>query len=113
VSNTDQSFLVWSCSWFENWKSSNPVVELKSWACRRNVVGTVNLAPGELFKETLNGEEAEMQILQSVSTNKISFRMAFHTGGSVRLYKSGETIPDDVKGKTYLSGEVTIDLIPN
>jgi hypothetical protein len=112
VSNTNQSFKVWGCSWYENWKSSNPAIQLIPWACLANGVGTVNLAPGELFKETLNGKEAEMQVSQSVATNKISFRMCFHTGGSIHLYKPGEFVPDDVKGKSYWSDEVTININP-
>ena len=112
ISSTNQSFKVWSCSWYENWKSDNLAVYLPGWTCRANGVDTVNLAPGESFAETLNGKEMEMQVIQSVSTNKISFRMAFHTGGSIQLYKSDEVIPDDVKGKIYWSDEVTININP-
>jgi hypothetical protein len=75
VSNTNQTFKVWSCSWDENWRSSNPDVYLPGWACRANWVGDVSLAPGESFKETLNREEMEMCVPQSVTTNKVIFRM--------------------------------------
>jgi hypothetical protein len=112
VSNTNQQFKVWGCSWYENWKSSNPVIGIKAWACLANGAETVNLAPGESFKETLNGKEAEMEIFQPVSTNRISFRMAFITGASFHFYKLGETIPDDEKEKIYYSNEVTIDINP-
>jgi hypothetical protein len=77
VSSTNQSFKVWSCSWYENWVSSNPVVQIKSWACTENCPIEIKLAPGESFKEELNGEEAKMEIVQSVSTNKVFFRMHF------------------------------------
>jgi hypothetical protein len=113
ISNTNQSFLVWSCSWWENWKSNNRFVYLPAWDCGQNAPMTVNLAPDESFRETLNGNEMPMRVVDSVSTNRISFRMAFHTGGSVHLYKADEIMPDDVKGKIYWSNEVTIDLIAN
>jgi hypothetical protein len=112
VSNTNQTFKVWSCSWWENWSSSNPAVRLVGWGCAENGPMKVNLAPGESFKETLNGKEADLEVPQSVSTNKISFHMVFHTGASIHLYKPGETIPDDVKGKIYYSNEVTISINP-
>jgi len=110
VSHTNQSFVVWSCSWPMNWRSSNPAVEWVGWSCAQNGAMKVNLASGESFKETLFGEEKEMRVSQSISTNKISFRMTLHPGAAHRF---GETIPDDEKGKLYWSNEVTIELIPN
>ena len=68
VSNTNQTFKVWSCSWYENWKSSAPAVRLMPWTCRANGIDDVSLAPGESFKETLNGEEMEMKVLPSTAT---------------------------------------------
>ncbi|MEI8291059.1 MAG: hypothetical protein WCH99_16460 [Verrucomicrobiota bacterium] len=110
VSHTDQSFVVWSCSWPMNWKSSNPAVEWVGWSCAQNGAMKVNLASGESFKETLFGVEKEMRVAQSISTNKISFRMALHPGAAHRF---GQSLPEDEKGKLYWSNEVTIDLIPN
>jgi hypothetical protein len=114
VSNTNQSFDVWSCSWYYNWESSNPAIGISEWACLGNYVETVNLRPGESFKETIkiNGEEADMRIFKSIPTNTISFRMAFHTGGDIRLYRKGEVIPDVLNGKLYWSDELNIKIYP-
>jgi hypothetical protein len=39
--------------------------------------------------------------------------MVLHTGASMHIYKSGETMPDDEKGEIYYSNEVTVDVISN
>ena len=103
VSNTNQFFKDMSCSWYDNWKSDNPNVGLISWNCELNGPSTVELAPGEIYHETLNNEDGKMEIYHEVPTNSISFRMSFTPGD---LYVHSE------RKQIYWSNNVTIKINP-
>jgi len=120
ISNTNQQFKVWSCSWYENWKSSKPAIGLRGWACTANRPVDIHLTPGESFKEELNGNGAEMEIFQPISTNEISFRMGFipTVWGDIHIYnpaqhswRTNQSWIEDRK-TIYWSDEVNIKINP-
>jgi hypothetical protein len=122
VSSTNQSIGVWSCSWEENWRSSNPNIPiLGSIACLQNGVKHISLAPSELFKQKWeDGKEIQMQVLPTVKTNKITFRISFtpSTWGEIyfhdssgKIVKTNQWWIEDPKN-TYLSDEITININP-
>jgi len=107
VSNTNQSFVVMSCSWYENWHSNNRLIGWNVWNCLSNFGYSVKLAPGEVFKQELNGNEKELCVYEKTSTNKVSFRMELHSGN----FNDPSTYSNFRTSKFYSSNEVTIDVI--
>ena len=104
ISKTNQSFVIMSCSWTDNWHSDNEMVGWKGWNCQSNFGYTKNMAPGEIFRQ-----EGEMRVFRSALTNKVSFRMALHPGN----YNDPSTDLNYKRGKNYWSNEVTIEVIPD
>jgi hypothetical protein len=96
---TNQSVLVWGCSWSENWKTDNTNIVLFGQECAKNTVCPVEIKPGSAY---IN--EGEMQVLRPVPGKKLSFRMGFtpFTGYS----------PGLVWGNTLWSKEVVIAVKP-
>jgi len=99
---TNQSVLVWGCSWSENWKTDNTNIVLFGQQCTKNTVGPVEIKPGGAY---IN--EGEMQVLHSVPGKKLSFRMGFtpFTGWNA-------SFTGFVRGKTLWSKEVVIGVTP-
>lgn len=97
ASPSPQSFCVMSCSWYDNWKSSNPRVSSIGWACYRNGPTPIKLAPGEAYEKVLP--------MQAKAVGPLSFRMGFNPEEE---YKGQFPIR---RGKrTYWSAEVTLEV---
>jgi len=90
---TNQTVRVWSCSWDEEWKTSNPNISWLGWACKKNGVKNVEIPPGGAYTN-----ELEMLIPEPISEKTFSFRMGF--------------TPIDSK-QTFWSGEVKLNVIPS
>lgn len=110
VSNTNQSFTVMYCSWYEQWQPDNPAVQMIPWNCMMNYPMKVSLAPGQSFKEKVNnlGEEMKMQVI-TATTNKISFKMGFTP---LVLTPDNQRHRYSRSEKTYWSDAVTVTVNP-
>jgi len=69
---TNQTVRVWSCSWVEEWKSSNTNISWLDWICTRNFEMNVEIPPGSAYTN-----ELEMFIPEPISEKTLSFRMGF------------------------------------
>jgi hypothetical protein len=100
VSELPQSFQVMTCSWDDQWHSSNPRVSPGSWACKMNGPAPVKLAPGEAYtpKKAL--------WMQAKAEGLMSFRMGF-TPLEYRPGFSGWPRPSK---RTYWSSAITINV---
>ena len=90
---TNQTVRVWSCSWDEEWKTSNTnIVFGIGWDCTKNNIHSVEIPSGGAYTN-----ELEMLIPEPVSEKALSFRMGF--------------TPIDSK-KTFWSNEVKLKILP-
>ena len=85
TTTTNQTVRVWSCSWDEEWKTSNTNISWIGWDCTRNVVRNVEIPPGGAYTN-----EFEMLISQPISKNLLSFRMGFTPIDSEETFWSDE-----------------------
>jgi hypothetical protein len=127
VSNTNQLIKIWTCGWGDNWESGNPAV--KMWSptqCRSNVLIEHKLASGESYKHESDFQEAKMEVIQSLETNKVVFRVGFTSGFYVMLpdsfFAHGKQEPQSSRAdqgnpnaayKTYWNDDVAIEVVPN
>jgi hypothetical protein len=91
-----KSFHVMSCSWDQQWQSSNPLVYWQSWGCSGNVPMLIKLPQGGTYEKVL-----PMRVKTVAPT---TFRM----GLTPLDYKLGSRAWPGKR--TYWSSEVTIDL---
>jgi hypothetical protein len=82
---TNQTVRVWSCSWEEEWKTSNTNISWVSWVCTINNDYDLTIPPGGAYTN-----ELEMLIPQPVSEKTLSFRMGFTPIDSQQTFWSGE-----------------------
>lgn len=73
TSDTVQEIQTMSCSWDENWQSSNAHVLCQGWPCKRNGTQVLQLKPGEVYAKTL----PMLVHATTPSIHKISFKMGF------------------------------------
>jgi hypothetical protein len=76
---------VWSCSWDEEWKTSNTNISWIGWVCTRNVVKNVEIPSGGAYTNQL-----DMLIPQPISEKTLSFRMGFTSIGSTNTLWSND-----------------------
>src|ERR1700733_11537034 len=69
---TNQTVRVWSCSWDEEWKTSDTNISWLGWDCDKNFVRNIEIPPGGAYTN-----ELEMVIPEPISKKKLSFRMGF------------------------------------
>jgi hypothetical protein len=69
---TNQTVRVMSCSWDEEWKSSNTNISWLGWNCLKNNIHSVEIPPGGAYTN-----ELEMLISEPISKKTLSFRMGF------------------------------------
>ncbi len=84
---TNQTVRVWSCSWYEEWKTSNTNISWIGWDCGKNFAVNVDVPPGGAYTN-----ELEMLIPEPIFEKTLSFRMGFTPIGSQKTFWS-----DDVK----------------
>ena len=89
---TNQTVRVWSCSWDEEWKTSNTNISWLGWDCEKNNIHSVEIPSGGAYTN-----ELEMLISEPISEKTLSFRMGF--------------TPIDSK-KTFWSNEVKLKILP-
>jgi hypothetical protein len=89
---TNQTVRVWSCSWDQEWKTSNTNISWLGWDCTRNLAENVEIPPGGAYTN-----ELEMFIPEPISKKTLTFRMGF-------------TSID--RGKTFWSNEVKLKILP-
>ena len=82
---TNQTVRVMSCSWDEEWKTSNTNISWIGWACTRNVARNVEIPPGGAYTNQL-----DMLIPEPISKKTLSFRMGFTSIGSTNTLWSDE-----------------------
>jgi len=90
---TNQTMRVWSCSWDEEWKTSNTNISWLDWICTRNFEMNVEIPPGGAYTN-----ELEMFIPEPISEKTLSFRMGF--------------TPID-SDRTFWSDDVQLNIIPS
>lgn len=86
VANTyrnPHSFQVMSCSWNDQWKSSDPRLFSMGWPCKANFPRTITLASGATYQRIL-----PMSLANGVVPGPISFAMGFTPIGSKQTYWS-------------------------
>jgi hypothetical protein len=86
-SQEPQSFRVASCSWYMDWKSSNPHIGFTPWPCWRNAIVDVTLQPGEAYEKAL-----VMKLVGEGRSRTESLRMGFTPGGEKTSYWSNEVV---------------------
>jgi hypothetical protein len=89
---TNQTVRVMSCSWDDEWKTSNTNISWIGWGCTRNFAVNVKIPPGGAYTN-----ELEMLIPKPVFQKMLSFRMGFTSIDSEKTYWS-----DEVKIKILL-----------
>jgi hypothetical protein len=82
---TNQTITVMTCSWEEEWQSSNTNVIFQGWNCEKNFSRAVILSPGGVYTN-----QATMMIDNLISDKELSFRMGFTSIGSTQTFWSGE-----------------------
>jgi hypothetical protein len=85
ASGTNQSVRVMTCSWDDEWRSSNTNVTFMGWDCEKNNMHDVVIPPGGVYTN-----EAPMMIYNLIPDQEISFRMGFTSIGSTQTWWSGE-----------------------
>jgi hypothetical protein len=90
---TNQTVRVMSCSWDEEWKTSNTNISWIGWVCTRNIDRNVEIPSGGAYTN-----ELEMLISAPISEKTLSFRMGF--------------TPIDSK-QTFWSDDVQLHIIPS
>jgi hypothetical protein len=93
LTTTNQTVRVWSCSWDEEWKTSNTNISWLGWDCTRNVARNVEIPPVGAYTN-----ELEMLIPEPISEKTLSFRMGF--------------TPID-SNQTFWSDDVQLRIIPS
>jgi hypothetical protein len=80
---TNQTVRVWSCSWDQEWKTSNTNISWIGWDCTRNGVRNVEIPSGGAYTN-----ELEMIIPKPISEKTLSFRMGFTPIDSTKTFWS-------------------------
>ncbi len=80
---TNQMVRIWSCSWDDEWKSSNPNILFGGWVCTKNVVYDLTIPPGGAYTN-----ELELLVPQPISDQTLTFQMGFTPIGSEKAYWS-------------------------
>lgn len=86
VANTyrkPHSFRVMSCSWNDQWKSSDPRLFSMGWPCKANSPRTITLASGAIYQRIL-----PMTLVGGVGSGELVFTMGFKPLGNKRVYWS-------------------------
>jgi len=89
---TNQTVSVWSCSWDQEWKTSNTNISWLGWDCSRNFPMNIEIPPGGAYTNELG-----IFISEPISKKTLSFRMGF--------------TPVDGK-QTFWSNEVKLKMLP-
>jgi hypothetical protein len=82
---TNQTVRAMSCSWDEEWKTSNTNISWIGWDCTKNNIRNVEIPPGGAYTNQL-----DMFIPQPISEKTLSFRMGFISIGSTNTLWSDE-----------------------
>jgi hypothetical protein len=89
---TNQSVRVMTCSWQDEWQSSNPKIPWGGAECSKNFAVDVEIPPGGAYTN-----KAQIFIYELTSDKELSFRMGFTPIGSK---------------KTFWSDEIKLNLLP-
>ena len=84
---TNQTVRVWSCSWNEEWQTSNTNISWLGWICTINYAVNVKIPPGGAYTN-----ELEMLIPEPISEKTLSFRMGFTPVDSKKTFWSDAVI---------------------
>jgi hypothetical protein len=87
---TMRTFSVWSCSWGDQWVSSNNDLTWEPWDCDKNAPMPVGLAPGKSREWKL-----EMFAIEAARPGKHELKMTFTPeggGGSITSKKVAITV---------------------
>jgi hypothetical protein len=82
---TNQTIRVMSCSWDEEWQSSNTNVAWMRWVCTRNFAMDVNIPPGGAYTH-----ELKMLVPKPITEKTLSFQMGFTSIGGAGTFWSNE-----------------------
>jgi hypothetical protein len=81
----NQTVRVMSCSWDEEWKTSDTNISWIGWNCTRNFAKNVEIPPGGAYTN-----ELKMLIPKPIAEQTLSFRMGFTSIGSTNILWSNE-----------------------
>jgi hypothetical protein len=82
---TNQMVRVMSCSWDDEWRSSNTNISWLSWDCEKNNMRSVKIPPSGGYTN-----ELEMLIPEPISNQTLTFQMGFTPIGSEKTFWSTE-----------------------
>jgi len=101
ISLSKQEFGYWSCSYYDNWTTSNNQVTLRAWECNKNIVSPKVLEPGESFIG-----EVPIQVVAGQAGKEMVFKLAFVP------YKKSNALPGKNKplGR-FWSNEIKIKVV--
>jgi hypothetical protein len=85
LTTNNQTVRVMSCSWDEEWKTSNTNIAWLGWGCIKNNIHSVEISPGGAYTN-----ELEMLIPEPISKKTLSFRMGFTPIDSKQTFWSDE-----------------------
>jgi hypothetical protein len=112
VTETNQTVVLWSCSWWEQFRSTS--LQIKLWPgyhCTANAPLSVEIPAGKSWEK-----ELKLWVSEPVLTNTVSFQIKFVPLDYVQpRFEDGHFTPlvlNDSK-ISFLSNEATIDLISN
>jgi hypothetical protein len=77
TSPATQKVQIWSCGWYENWKSTDSELGFERWGCDKNYAKDFELAPGKAWEQKL-----EMFAVVGAKPGPHTLRMAFTPEGS-------------------------------
>ncbi len=72
ISPSKQKFGVWSCSYFDNWKTNHNQITVKTWGCDKNYVSRKILMPGESFSG-----EVPIHVTEPLAGKELVFKLGF------------------------------------
>jgi hypothetical protein len=76
---------IWLCSWFDNFRSTDPKLVFDRWGCDKNYVKDWELQPGKAWEDKL-----EMYAFDDASTGVHKLQLVF------KPYKSGAVFSNEV-----------------
>ena len=83
TSKTAQTIKVWTCSWGNNWASSDPELVWSPWGCDKNSERDETLAPGASTKWTL-----AMYPTPTAKRGVHQLRLGFTAGGRAQQWSN-------------------------
>jgi hypothetical protein len=102
--STEQSLIVWDCSYQDQWTSDNPAVRVDDVACMQNVPEKIKLKPGDSYRRSLS---VHVHLTSSqIDRKEVTFRLGY----GPHAYSAGQNA--EPKTPLFWSNAVTVTVTP-